>query len=62
MKSGTMKIGIREAIERIRIGYFGTEYGFDLQILVDCVGVMGNILRNLSNDEIENLIKIYSEE
>ena len=54
-----MKIGIREAVERIKNGYFGSEYGFDLQILVDCTGILGNIIRNLSDQEIENLIEKY---
>ena len=54
-----MKIGIREAVERIKNKNFRSEYGFDLQILVDCIGVLGNVIRNLSDQEIENLIEKY---
>ena len=53
-----MKIGIREAVERIKNGYFGSD-GFDLQILVDCIGVLGNVIRNLPDQEIESFIEKY---
>lgn len=35
-----------EVIERIKSGRFANEYGFDLQILVNAVGALGEMLRN----------------
>lgn len=35
-----------EVIARIKSGRFANEYGFDLQILVNAVGALGEMLRN----------------
>ena len=36
----------KEALTRIKTGHFGGDYGFDWQLLVDSVGIIGEMFRN----------------
>ena len=37
---------IREAFERVAKGNFNNGYGFDLQMLVDCMGILSKAINN----------------
>jgi len=41
-----------EALTRIKTGNFNIGYGFDMQLLIDAVGTMGEMLRNGQVNEV----------
>ena len=41
-----------EGLKRILDGNFRNEYGFDIQIMVDCMGLTREILQNLEKEYI----------
>ena len=47
-----MEMNTKEALTRIKTGHFGSEYGFDWQLLVDSVGIIGEMFRNGQIHEI----------
>ena len=42
----------KEALTRIKTGNFSGDYGFDIQLLVDTVGAIGEMLKNGQISEI----------
>lgn len=42
----------KEALTRIKIGNFNNGYGFDIQLLVDTVGIIGELFKNGQISEI----------
>lgn len=42
----------KEALTRIKIGDFGGKYGFDMQLLIDTVGTIGEMFRNGQINEV----------
>ena len=36
----------KEALTRVKTGYFSGDYGFDWQLLVDSVGIIGEMFRS----------------
>ncbi len=36
----------KEAISRIKTGNFNNDFGFDMQILIDTVGILGEMFRS----------------
>ena len=50
---------IREAFERVAKGNFNNGYGFDLQMLVDCMGILSKAINNweiIPTQAVENAI------
>jgi len=41
-----------EALARVKTGYFGGKHGFDMQLLIDAVGTIGEMLQNGQISEV----------
>lgn len=41
-----------EALARVKTGYFSGKYGFDMQLLVDAVGAIGEMFQNGQISEV----------
>lgn len=41
-----------EALARVKTGYFGGKYGFDMQLLVDAVGIIREMFQNGQISEV----------
>jgi len=59
----------QEALTRIKTGNFNGDYGFDMQLLIDTVGIIGELFKNGQISETATILKeqkavepIYNEE
>lgn len=51
-KDGEVGMNEKEALIRIKTGNFNNSYGFDIQLLVDAVGTVGEMFRSGQISEV----------
>lgn len=47
----------QEALTRIKTGNFNGDYGFDMQLLIDTVGIIGEMFKNGQISETATILK-----